>query len=138
MSGGTFTMKGGSISGNYAGDGGGVKVISASFVMEGGWIGDNDVLDAGGTALGIKIEGGGQGYGGGVFVGRSDPDAEMGKFIMKGGTIYGSNSTITPNKAQTDGAALYVRDGTAEFGDGTKIIFTASGGYNSTLDGKTN
>ncbi len=136
ISGGTFTMKDGVIKDNYAGDGGGVDVWGGTFIMEGGWIGSNEALKGGGTALGIKITSG-QGYGGGVHIGNNSGAEVKGKFIMKGGTIYGSNSAISPNKSQSGGAALYLRDGSAEFGDGTKIIHTASGSYNQTLVGRS-
>lgn len=125
---GVFTMKGGFITDNHADNGGGVDV-RGTFIVEGGWIGGNQAI-ANGTVYGITISSSGQGYGGGVNI-------NGGEFIMKGGAIYGSNSAITPNKApQRTGDALYLWSGSAEFGDGDKIIVTSSGAYNQTLEGR--
>lgn len=98
-----FTMKGGSISGNYAGNGGGVSVSNnGTFTMEGGWIGDNHALKKGDSALGVEITSG-SGYGGGVYI-------NTGKLKIRGGKIYGVNST-TPNKAKANGDCYYFNRG---------------------------
>jgi hypothetical protein len=97
--GGTFTMKGGTISGNNGGSGGGVYVTgNGTFTMDGGTItGNGDTSYQGGGVIitgGTFIMNGGsitnnkaKSYGGGVqcFNGKT--------FIMNGGTISGN----TPN-----------------------------------------
>jgi hypothetical protein len=94
----TFTMKGGTISGNTAGEGGGVYVhaynggADATFTLKGGTIRGN-------TANSY--------YGGGVFVHSNGGTAG---FIMEGGTI-------SDNTAGRDGGGVFVNDfsGTATF-----------------------
>ncbi|MDR2194567.1 MAG: hypothetical protein LBP19_08935 [Treponema sp.] len=92
-SGGSFTMSGGTISGNMiiddsddsgrGGDGGGVNVSSGSFTMSGGTISDN-------SANGDRWDS----NGGGVYV-------SSGNFSMSGGTISG-------NSARSDGGGVNV------------------------------
>ena len=100
---GTFTLNGGTISGNAAtginGDGGGVYVAStddtpSKFIMNGGTISGNTASD----------------YGGGVYVYST---TELGgTFTMNGGEITGNNGTY-------DGGGVYV---------GQKANMTVSGG----------
>jgi hypothetical protein len=110
---GTFTMSGGTISGNsatsnnYNGRGGGVYA-SGTFTMNGGEISGNSV--SGGTSN----------QGGGVYV-------YSGYFRIVTGTVYGSdaNPTTLQNTA-TSGAALYRSNGTAQYGtfSGTNWVGT--------------
>ncbi|MDR1786342.1 MAG: hypothetical protein LBR23_07795 [Spirochaetaceae bacterium] len=79
---------------------GAVQVKGGSFTMSGGEIGDNS------TAA----------YGGGVYV-------DGGSFTMSGGVIYGSKTADTEadaeslaNSAESGGAALWVKSGTAKWG----------------------
>jgi TolB-like protein len=112
VSGGTFTMSGGTISGNTAsyggGGGGGVFVNSGTFTMSGGTISGNTssygggvyvnsgtFTMSGGTISGNTVSGG---YGGGVSVYSS------GVFIKTSGTIDGTNS------ATNGGSVAYVND----------------------------
>ena len=101
---GTFTMNGGTISGNSAALGGGVY-NSGTFVMNGGEISNNNASDEGGgvynqsgsfTMNGGSITGNTtKTYGGGgVFVSRGD-------FTMNGGSIMG-------NTAQSYGGGAYI------------------------------
>ena len=72
---GSFTMYGGSITGNHTSDGGGVRVEdTGSFTMYGGSITGNSV----------------SGSGGGVYV--SAQDGTQGRFAMYGGSITGNNA----------------------------------------------
>ena len=72
---GSFTMYGGSITGNHNSDGGGVRVENTgSFTMYGGSITGNSV----------------SGSGGGVYV--SAQDGTQGRFAMYGGSITGNNA----------------------------------------------
>ena len=72
---GSFTMYGGSITGNHNSDGGGVRVEgTGSFTMYGGSITGNSV----------------SGSGGGVYV--SAQDGTQGRFAMYGGSITGNNA----------------------------------------------
>lgn len=72
---GSFTMYGGSITGNHTSDGGGVRVEdTGSFTMYGGSITGNSV----------------SGSGGGVYV--SAQDGMQGRFAMYGGSITGNNA----------------------------------------------
>jgi hypothetical protein len=89
---GTFTMSGGTISGNEAGSGGGgVAVNIGSFNMTGGTIGGNESST---------------GNGGGVVVGSS------GTFTKNGGIIYGSDAPFgQANTASGSGQAVYASSG---------------------------
>jgi uncharacterized protein YjdB len=117
----TFTMNGGTISGNTASSGGGVYVSFSSFTMNSGTISDNT--------------------GGGVYVGR-------GTFTMNGGTISGNTAsysgggvsissestfnmiggTIQGNTATTEGGGVFVYDSTFTMSGGTISDNTASDG----------
>jgi hypothetical protein len=91
---GTFTMKGGEISGNSVSSyyhGGGVYVADGTFTMEGGTISGNMASST-------------SSYGGGVYV--SD-----GTFTMEEGEISG-------NKSNLYGGGVYVADGTFTMKDG--------------------
>ena len=101
----TFTMEGGTITGNSAKYGGGIRVDSGEFIMEDGTISDNNA-----TSLG-----------GGVFI-------QSITFNMEGGTIKG-------NEATGSGGGVYVNsDGTFTMSDGT-IGGTDPGSANSASSG---
>jgi uncharacterized repeat protein (TIGR02543 family) len=128
MNGGTFTMNGGTISGNTDFLAGGVYVNGGTFYMNGGEISGN-------TASG----------GGGVFV-------QGGTFTMNGGTV--SSNSSSDNTIGYGGGGVCVMDGTftmnggeisdntaARFGGGVYVYsglhsgtFTMSGG---TISGNT-
>jgi hypothetical protein len=79
VSGGTFTMKGGEISGNNThryGYGGGVYLDSGTFTMEGGEISGNSIR---------------YGYGGGVYI--EDRYGRYSIINKTGGIIYGYDGT---------------------------------------------
>ena len=98
VNGGTFTMNGGTISGNTANfDGGGVSVYG-TFTMTGGTISGNSAYD----------------WGGGVLV-------NNGTFTMSGGTI-------SDNTAKTFGGGVYVAYGTFNMSGGTISGNTAQSG----------
>ena len=105
VSGGTFTMTGGSIAGNTAPGGGGVYVYdSGTFTMSGGSITGNTANS-----------------GGGVYVGSN------GTFTMSGGSITG-------NIARSAGGGVGVLSGTFNMTDGTIAGNTATyygGGVNA-------
>jgi hypothetical protein len=125
--GGTFTMSGGTISGNTGntgtnngGYGGGVCVEDGTFTMSGGTISGNTTRFRGGgvyvsgtfTMRGGTISGNrASGYGGGVFV----YYFYSGTFRMTGGTIYGSNGGSNANRAGGTGKGHAVYDGTRTF-----------------------
>ena len=91
VDGGTFTMNGGTISGNTANfDGGGVELVNGTFTMTGGTISGNSAYD----------------WGGGVYVRNNST------FTMEGGTI-------TDNTAKTFGGGVYVAYGTFTMSGGT-------------------
>ena len=88
---GTFTMNGGTISGNTANfDGGGVELVNGTFTMTGGTISGNSAYD----------------WGGGVYIRNNST------FTMEGGTI-------TDNTAKTFGGGVYVAYGTFTMSGGT-------------------
>ena len=82
---GTFTMYGGTISGNKANNGGGVYVNGGTFTMNGGEISGNKCNS-----------------GGGVYV-------NEGTFIMNGGKITGNTNDLT-NAANTFGGGVHVAE----------------------------
>jgi hypothetical protein len=115
VDGGTFTIKGGTISGNKAEFGGGVSVYNnGTFMMEGGDITGNT------ASIG----------GGGVFV-------ASGTFTMKGGTIGEKNQAVNGGGVSVDGAftmnAGTIKDNTATSRGGG--VFVASGTF--TMNGGT-
>jgi hypothetical protein len=140
---GTFTMNGGTISGNTVENGGGVFLRNGTFNMNGGMISGNigtfiagGVLVSGGTfimsagtisgneANNVDIDGGtgvsGGGFGGGVYV-------EGGTFALRSGTLSG-------NTAVTSGAALYIKSGgTATYGVPGTSFGTPPIGINTTI-----
>jgi hypothetical protein len=121
---GTFTMEGGTINGNTAGDtdyaglGGGVYVSQGDFDMQGGTISGNAATsNAGGVYVEIgifnmrdgTISGNeATGDGGGVYVGWSS--SFTGTFNMSGGIIGGSNTTDA--NTAVSGGGVYVENGT--------------------------
>ena len=121
LSGGIFTMNGGTIGGtaaNTATYGGGVFVSGGTFDMNNGTISGNSASGIGASGGGVCISGGeftmrgdaviskntADSSGGGVFV------SDSGKFTMEGGTIGGPEAG-TDNFAQY-GGGVYVWDGT--------------------------
>ena len=97
---GTFTMNGGTISGNTANfDGGGVELVNGTFTMTGGTISGNSAYD----------------WGGGVYVRNNST------FTMEGGTI-------SDNTAKTFGGGVYVAYGTFNMSGGTISGNTAQSG----------
>ena len=120
--GGSFTMNGGTISGNN-GDGiGGGVVNRGDFIMNGGAISGNNVTGKGGgvyvTGTGdFEMNGGtisnnsATNYGGGVYV------ADKGSFTMNGGTISGNKTSLDKGSYDTtgdpvgQGGGVYVAEG---------------------------
>jgi len=139
MNGGTFTMKGGEISGNtaasyssYSSCGGGVYVVDGTFTMSDGEILNNATycysssysaygggvfvsygtfIISGGEVSGNSSSSSTSAYGGGVFINRS-------VFKKNGGTIFGyTNSDINSNVVkinsviqQNKGHAIYAHN----------------------------
>jgi hypothetical protein len=99
---GTFTMNGGIISGNTATEGGGVYVVGAGkFTMTGGIISGNTASNGGGVCVDYRLGSGGSG---------------SGTFTMRGGTITG-------NIASESGGGV----GRGRYGDFSKTGGTITG-----------
>ena len=123
--GGTFTMNGGTISGNTVrtnaspptANGGGVYVsgTNATFTMNGGTISGN-------TASSSTIS---YAYGGGVYV-------NSGTFTMSGGEISGNTATANPNYS-SPGGGVYVGNGTFTKTGGTIYGYNVSDTINSNV-----
>ena len=91
---GTFTMNGGSVTGNtYDGNGAGIYINEGSFTMNGGTVSDNTNDSF-------------SGYGGGLYFDGSSTS----KLIIKGGEFFGNSAAI--------GGAIYLDDGNAEITGG--------------------
>jgi hypothetical protein len=123
---GTFTMTGGSISGNTA-VGGGVRVSSSgTFTMSGGTISGNTATSGGG---GVSVANGTFTMTGGTISNNTAPSSgggvrvESGTFTMTGGTI--SNNT-----APSSGGGVYVNSGTFTFTMGGTAIITSNNADN--------
>jgi TolB-like protein len=100
----TFTMQGGTITGNSASNGGGVFVENGTFTMQGGEVSKNTATDGGG----------------GVYVGFNST------FTMQGGTI-------SDNSADRDGGGVKVLFGTSftmQGGEISKNTAADGGGVN--------
>jgi hypothetical protein len=155
--GGTFTMDGGEISGNYAFYGGGVNNYNGTFTMNGGEISENlaifgggvfnigDFTMSGGTISRNEGNGGGV-YNGGTFtmsgLGATAPIISGNNNIDDGGGVlnYGgafimSGGTISADNTAYRGASLYNNGGTAEYGGD---YFTTYGGPNILSGDNTN
>jgi hypothetical protein len=123
--GGTLILEDGAvITGNTAASGGGVQVVSGTFIMSGGTISGNTVTDSG-SGGGVQVAGSGTftmrggtisdnkgGTGGGVRV------TSGGTFTMEGGTISGN--MVIGDKYGGGGVYVVV--------NGTKSTFTKTGG----------
>jgi hypothetical protein len=102
---GTFTMSGGTISGNSAGNGGAVINVQGTFTMSGGTISGNS---AGSN-------------GGGVYI-------ENGTFTMTGGDINGANS------ATGKGGGVYIFKGTFNLNGPASLAANITGNTAATGD----
>ena len=105
QNGGTLELKNGAISGNTSSaNGGGVYLDGGAFTMSGG------------TISGNTVSGSSSPSGGGVYV------VSPGSFTMTGGIVYGRDAGSPLANTGTTGAALYVRSGTARYGDASNIL----------------
>jgi hypothetical protein len=113
VGGGTFTMRGGTISGNTAYGGGGVYVGGGTFTMSGGTISGNTATTTSSYSS----------YGGGVAV-------VTGTFTMSGGTIS-SNTATTTTSSISFGGGVRMSGGTFTKTGGTIYGYSASDTVNS-------
>jgi len=127
VSGGTFSMTGGSISGNEGSACGGVYVGPGSFTMSGGTIAANKAT--------TQVS---SGNAGGVFINGIDSGSGTGSFSKSGGTIYGNtgdaNANTLPNNVISGYAVryrssqgTYNRDTTLGTGDNISTANTGAG-----------
>jgi hypothetical protein len=111
LSGGAFAMSGGEISGNAAYSGGGVRVDSGTFTMDGGKLSGNTASSA---------------YGGGVHVNHN------GVFVMSGGEISGNAafSSSGDNGVYVDSSGAssgtFVMSGSARVNSNNPVYLAAS------------
>jgi hypothetical protein len=123
--GGVFNMYGGEIKNNY--------IFEGSYPQGGGiYVGSGSVF----TMYGGEIKGNKAGsQGGGVYV--TAGDYGNGKFVMAGGTVYGSSAgSGLANTSGSSGASLYCPFANAYWGDGATSIPDKSN-QNGTLHGGT-
>ncbi|MDR0411321.1 MAG: hypothetical protein LBH75_05030 [Treponema sp.] len=148
VSGGSFTMSDGEISGNSASrGGGGVSICYRVYTGNTSYRGGKFTM-TGGTISGNTVSN--WGYGGGVWVGRDNPDdayrsgsASEAIFIMSGGTISGNSVRSSDGVHNSFGGGVYVdmfgdftmnggeiSGNSASFGNGVYVDgrFTRSGG----------
>ena len=123
---GSFTMYGGSITGNHNSDGGGVRVEdTGSFTMYGGSITGNSV----------------SGSGGGVYV--SAQDGTQGRFAMYGGSITGNNAAsfgsggVCVYGTMTVSGSVRITDNVNRGSKGDNGIYTGGTASNVRLVGRT-
>ena len=123
---GSFTMYGGSITGNQNYDGGGVRVEdTGSFTMYGGSITGNSV----------------SGSGGGVYV--SAQDGTQGRFAMYGGSITGNNASsfgsggVCVYGTMTVSGSVRITDNVNRGSKGDNGIYTGGTASNVRLVGRT-
>jgi uncharacterized repeat protein (TIGR02543 family) len=129
---GTFTMNGGTISGNTSSDaGGGVSVNIGTFTQSGGTISGNSATYGGG----VNNDGTFTQSGGTI----SDNSASLsGGGVYNGGTFTQSGGTISNNTATYGGGTFANNDGTFTITDGTTSGNTSAYGggvyvYNGTF-----
>ena len=123
---GSFTMYGGSITGNHTSDGGGVRVEdTGSFTMYGGSITGNSV----------------SGSGGGVYV--SAQDGTQGRFAMYGGSVTGNNASsfgsggVCVYGTMTVSGSVRITDNVKGGTKGDSGIYTGGTASNVRLVGRT-
>ena len=123
---GSFTMYGGSITGNHNSDGSGVRVEdTGSFIMYGGSITGNSV----------------SGSGGGVFV--AAYDGTQGRFAMYGGSITGNNAAsfgsggVCVYGTMTVSGSVRITDNVNRGSKGDNGIYTGGTASNVRLVGRT-
>lgn len=125
---GSFTMYGGSITGNHNSDGGGVWVENTgSFTMYGGSITGNSV----------------SGSGGGVFV-AAQGGTQQGRFAMYGGSITGNNAAssfgsggVCVYGTMTVSGSVRITDNVNRGSKGDNGIYTGGTASNVRLVGRT-
>ena len=122
----TFTMNGGTISGNTATFGGGVGVDNdGTFTMNGGTISGNTAnFDGGGVELvngtfTMTVVNGTFTMTGGTISGNSAYDWGGGVYVRNNSTFTMEGGTITDNTAKTFGGGVYVAYGTFTMSGGT-------------------
>ncbi|MDR1636228.1 MAG: hypothetical protein LBR93_02715 [Treponema sp.] len=140
ISGGEFTMGGGTISGNTSSFGGGVYISGGEFTMSGGTISGNASSYGGGVSLydggeftmnGGTISGNTSSYGGGVYVSSS-----YGTFTKQsGGVICGSDESDSSLRNTASGDSF--GHGVYAAGSSTRIR-TKTAGTEVTLDSSKN
>jgi hypothetical protein len=110
----TFTMAGGTISGNKGYGGGGVYVYSdATFIMKGGTISGNSTYASGNDGGGVYVGGGTNPtftMEGGTISNNWCHDRGGGVYVHSGGTFTVNDGTISENTA-TSGNGVYVLSG---------------------------
>ena len=108
---GTFTMNGGTISGNTIGSpGGGVSIANGgTFTMNGGTISGNTAATAssGGSGGGVHVTGGTFTMNGGVISGNTAPQDGGGVFINAEGTFTMNGGIISGNTARLYGGGVF-------------------------------
>ena len=117
VNGGTFTMEGGSITGNYAWNGGGVY-NKGTFTMSGGSITRNTADGIGGG--GVYVDGGSFTMNGGSITGNYAFDGG-GVYVFPRSTFTMSGGSITGNYAW-DGGGVYVMYHSTFIVSGTPVI----------------
>jgi len=100
---GTFTMNGGSISGNTASSGAGVHVGNGTFTMNGGTVSGNTADNGGG----VYVNSGTFTKTGGVIVGNAAKSSGGGVFV-NGGAFNMRGGNIAKNTAVTKGGGVCV------------------------------
>jgi hypothetical protein len=150
---GTFTMNGGTISGNTAKtDGGGMRLANVDFIMNNGSISNNIVQGGASSATGgggVSSRGGTFTMTGGTISGNtSDLDAPLGggvlcyssKFIMTGGTISGNNAVAGGGVYVYAGGATgnFLKTGGTIYGSGEGVNSNTASYYGNAVAGGAN
>ena len=116
-----FTMEGGSIKNNqsYGRDGAGVRIGGGTFTMTGGEISGNDAGDSSSVG-GLRVDSGTVKLTGGKITGNKANG--VGGLAVMGGSVYTENFEITNNVATVaNGGGVYQNGGTLTLGKGTVI-----------------
>jgi hypothetical protein len=115
--GAAFTMSGGSVSGNSAGyRGGGVYVDQGAFEMSGGSVSGNTT---GGEGGGVYVYDGAFTMSGGSVSGNSAANSDGGGVSLAGGTFNMSGGSVGGNSAQYGGGGVFVSSGAFNMSGGS-------------------
>lgn len=134
----SFTMNGGTITGNTAQLGGGVYVYSGEFTMNGGAITGNNTVSTSGQGGGVYV-GGGEGtftMNGGEISGNTSESMGGGVRVGSGASFTMKDGTISDNSSKSSGGGVSVYSGSSFTMNGGVISGNSTGAYGGGVENR--